>query len=247
LDNVPQKGLAMLEVEGFHAYYGDREVVRDVNLSFDYGQITLLLGHNGAGKSTLLHSMLGLVSRTQGSIQLDDQELRGLPATATAKAGLALVPQGQGVFHELSVEDNVKLAVWTARRSGRAGSRQDENGRLDSAFTMFPVVTEAWKRLAGTLSGGQQQQLAIARGVLANPRVLLLDEPSVGLSPNLVEKTLELVAGLRGADRVIVLVEQNVHQALYFADVVHVIKAGEVVASGLGPSEIGSDQLTLLF
>jgi branched-chain amino acid transport system ATP-binding protein len=157
-----------------------------------------------------------------------------------------LVPQGRGVFADLSVAENIKLGIWNARRLGR-DTTPNEHAPLDDARELFPVLDELWRARAGSLSGGQQQQVAIARAFLANPHVLMLDEPSVGLSPKLADIVLSTVASLRRDDRIIVLVEQNVHQALAVADSVAVMRAGVMEQHGLAPTDITQLDLAAVF
>ncbi|WP_033294820.1 ABC transporter ATP-binding protein [Amycolatopsis jejuensis] len=236
----------MLTIESLTVRLGHRTVVDTLNATFPAGEISLVLGHNGAGKSTLLRAITGLLRPTSGSISLDGTGIARRSPVDVARAGVVLVPQGRGVFADLTVADNIKLGLWNTRRLGR-GTAETEQTRLDEARELFPVLGELWDARAGSLSGGQQQQVAIARAFLANPQVLLLDEPSVGLSPKLADTVLTTVASLRRDDRIIVLVEQNVHQALAVADSIGVMRAGVMEQQGLAPAEIAEQDLEAIF
>ncbi|NIH87111.1 ABC transporter ATP-binding protein [Amycolatopsis granulosa] len=236
----------MLTIDSLTVRLGHRTVVDALSATLPPGEISLILGHNGAGKSTLLRTVAGLLRPAGGSIALDGTDIARRSPVEVARSGVVLVPQGRGVFDDLTVAENIKLGMWNARRLGRAGS-DTERARLDDARELFPVLDEQWHSRAGSLSGGQQQQVAIARAFLANPKVLLLDEPSVGLSPKLADVVLTTVASLRREDRIIVLVEQNVHQALAVADSVAVMRAGAMEQHGLAPSDIAHQDLAAIF
>ncbi|MFO7191511.1 MULTISPECIES: ABC transporter ATP-binding protein [Thermocrispum] len=236
----------MLTIESLTVRLGHRTVVDALSASFRPGEISLVLGHNGAGKSTLLRTLAGLVRPASGRITFGDTDLTRRAAGDVARAGVVLVPQGRGVFADLTVAENIRLAMWNTCRLGRATGGEVEE-RLASARELFPVLDEAWHSLAGSLSGGQQQQVAIARAFLANPRVLLLDEPSVGLSPKLADAVLATVATLRRGDRTIILVEQNVHQALAVADSVSVMRAGGMAEHDLAPEDVADRDLADIF
>lgn len=236
----------MLTIDSLTVRLGHRTVVDTLSAAFRPGEISLILGHNGAGKSTLLRAVAGLVRPAGGRIVLEEEDIARRAAVEVARAGVVLVPQGRGVFADLTVAENIKLGMWNTRRLGRA-TDDEVRARLDSARELFPVLDELWHARAGSLSGGQQQQLAIARAFLANPRVLLLDEPSVGLSPKLAEAVLSTVATLRRHDRIVVLVEQNVHQALAVADTVGIMRAGVMEQRGLAPEDIAKRDLVDIF
>lgn len=236
----------MLTIDSLTVRLGHRTVVDALSADFPPGKISLILGHNGAGKSTLLRTIAGLVRPAGGGIALDGVDIARRSPVEVARSGVVLVPQGRGVFADLTIAENIKLGMWNTRRLGR-DTGETEQALLDDAFELFPVLDELWHARAGSLSGGQQQQVAIARAFLANPQVLLLDEPSVGLSPKLADVVLSTVASLQRHDRIIVLVEQNVHQALAVADSVGVMRAGVMEQHGVAPTDIGRQDLTSVF
>ncbi|GII81043.1 ABC transporter ATP-binding protein [Sphaerisporangium rufum] len=236
----------MLTIDSLTVRLGHRVVIDALSAGFEPGRIELVLGHNGAGKSTLLRAIAGLLRPSGGGVLLDGVDIARRTPSDVARAGVVLVPQGRGIFADLTVAENIRLGMWNTRRLKR-GTAQEERARLDEARELFPVLGQLWNTRAGSLSGGQQQQVAIARAFLANPRVLLLDEPSVGLSPKLAELVLSTVASLRRDDRTIVLVEQNVHQALAVADTVAIMRAGVMERHGLAPADIARQDLTTVF
>jgi ABC-type branched-subunit amino acid transport system ATPase component len=236
----------MLSVDSLTVRLGHRVVVDALTADFHPGQISLILGHNGAGKSTLLRTIAGLARPSGGGVRLDGVDIARRSPAEVARSGVVLVPQGRGVFADLTIAENIRLGMWNTRRLKR-GTMREEQTRLDEARELFPVLGELWHARAGSLSGGQQQQVVIARAFLADPQVLLLDEPSVGLSPKLADLVLSTVASLRRDDRIIVLVEQNVHQALAVADSVGIMRAGVMEQHGLDPVEIAEQGLTSVF
>ncbi len=216
----------MLNVSQLNSYYGRAQALRDVSIEVPAGQAVGVLGPNGAGKSTLLHTISGLIKPRNGSVRYNDKELAGKSAHAIVKAGIGQVPEGRRIFTQLSVAENLMMGAFT--RSGN-GIGDD----LDAVFTMFPVLGEKRGQLGGELSGGQQQMLAIGRALMAKPSLLLLDEPSLGLSPLLVEQLGEAIGNIREKSGVsILLVEQNVGLALEMVGYVYVMQAGQVILSG---------------
>ncbi len=216
----------MLRVESLNSYYGRVQALRGISIEVGTGQAVAVLGPNGAGKSTLLHSISGLVKPRSGSISYNDKELAGRSTHQIVKAGIAQVPEGRRIFTQLSVFENLQMGAYT--RSGNA-----INTDLDAVFAMFPVLAEKRNQMGGELSGGQQQMLAIGRALMAKPSLLLLDEPSLGLSPLMVEQLGNAIGEIRERAGVsILLVEQNVGLALEMVDHVYVIQAGSVVLSG---------------
>jgi ABC-type branched-subunit amino acid transport system ATPase component len=236
----------MLTIESLTVRLGHHTVDDALSADFSPGKISLILGHNGAGKSTLLRAIAGLARPAGGAVALDGVDIARRSSVNVARSGVVLVPQGRGVFADLTVAENIQLGMWNTRRLKR-GTSDDEQARLNDARELFPVLDKLWHARAGSLSGGHQQQVAITRALLANPRVLLLDEPSVGLSPKLAEKVLTTVASLRRCDRIIVLVEQNVHQALAVADSVGVMRAGIMEQQGLAPTDVAQLDLASVF
>jgi branched-chain amino acid transport system ATP-binding protein len=215
----------MLEIRGLEAGYGLVTVLRGVDLSVSAGRIVAVLGANGAGKTTLNMTISGLVKARAGSITFDGQRIDGLSPPAIAAAGLVHVPEGRKIFPNLSVRENLDLGAYR-----RAGANRARN--IDRVFDTFPRLRERARQFAGTLSGGEQQMLAIGRGMMAEPRLLILDEPSLGLSPLLVEEMFALIRRLHADGLAIMLVEQNVAQSLDVADDAHVLENGVFAISG---------------
>jgi branched-chain amino acid transport system ATP-binding protein len=218
-----------LEVAGLEVRYGAVAAVRDVGLSVEKGEIVGLIGPNGAGKSTTLHAITGLVPAHAGDVRLDGRSILGRPPEAIAHEGVALVPEGRRIFADFSVEENLNLGL--AARRGRNGGEA-----LSEAYELFPVLREFRRRSAGALSGGQQQQLAIGRALVARPEVLLLDEPSLGLAPTLVDEVFGALARIRERGVTILLVEQRAQRTVALADRTHVLANGELRMT-LGPAD----------
>jgi branched-chain amino acid transport system ATP-binding protein len=213
----------MLEVRGLRAGYGAINVLWDVDLAFADGAVTAIIGPNGAGKTTLLRAVMGLVPATAGSVTLSGETISGKPTSHLAALGLALIPEGRMVFRDMSVEDNLLLGGYPVRAQG------DIAARLAQAYAMFPRLSERKRQLAGSLSGGEAQMLAMARGLMADPRLLLIDEPSLGLAPVVVQEIFVLIQKLKSGGRTIVLVEQNTRRAIDVADQVYLMQNGRVV------------------
>ncbi len=209
-----------LRVSGLDVSYGGVAAVRGLSLEVGASEIVGLIGPNGAGKSTTLHAIMGLVPAQEGEIALDGVGIRGKPPEAIARAGIALVPEGRRLFGELTVRENLQL--------GLAGRRGRENGELDEVFDLFPILRDFARRRAGSLSGGQQQQLAIARALVAQPSVLLLDEPSLGLAPTIVDLVFSTLEAIRERGLAILLVEQRAQRTVALADRTHVLANGEL-------------------
>ena len=227
---------ALLNIQGLFSGYGEVEVLRGVDLAVNPGEIVALLGSNGAGKSTLANVVCGIYPAWAGSVQFDGGDLSGSHYRDVVKAGLIQVPEGRKVFPNLSVLENLELGSFT-----RARERRTSN--LEKIFNIFPRLKERLSQPAGTMSGGEQQMLAIGRGLMAEPKLLILDEPSLGLSPLLVEEMFTLIAQLRGDGLAILLVEQNVGQSLEIADRAYVLENGSVRFAGLPAELLGSDAL----
>jgi len=216
---------SLLCTERLHAGYGKIVAVRDFDLSIEEGEIVALLGANGAGKSTTLGAIAGVVEVKSGRVLLGGRDVTSFAAERLVRLGLSLVPEGRRIFSRLTIAEN--LAVGASGRGGKDAETEDR------VLDLFPILRERYGLPAGTLSGGEQQQLAIGRALMARPRVLLLDEPSLGLAPILVKKIFELVAQLRREQGLtILLVEQNVHRSLEIADRAYVMRVGQVIAEG---------------
>ena len=215
----------MLSVEQVRSSYGRIEALHGVSIEVAGGEIVTLLGANGAGKSTLIRAISGVQAISAGQIRFDDRPLQGVSAHARVALGIAQVPEGRQVFAPLSVEDNLRLGAWP-RRNARL------DAELASVYELFPVLASRRRISAGMLSGGEQQMLAIGRALMAKPRLLLLDEPSMGLAPILVEQILDVVRGLKQAGLTVLLVEQNARAALAIADRGYVVETGRIATSG---------------
>ena len=215
----------MLEVEDLHVAYGEIRALRGISLRVEEGEIVALLGNNGAGKTTTLKAISGLLPPRAGTIRLAGEPLVGIPPHAIAARGVAHVPEGRRMFTRLSVEDNLALGAYVRRDGGIA---QD----LERVFALFPRLRERRDQLAGTLSGGEQQMLAIARGLMLRPRILLLDEPSMGLAPLLVEQIFDTIRDINREGTTVLLVEQNAAMALEVASRAYVLEQGAIALEG---------------
>ena len=220
---------ALLSVEGLSVDYGHIEAVRGVDLALHAGQVTTLVGANGAGKSTTLLALSGLVPKAAGKVMFDGHDVTALPAHKLVRAGLVQVAEGRATLTTLTVRENLELGAYT-RRDGAAARASD----LERMFTLFPRLQERESGLAGNLSGGEQQMLAIGRALMARPRVLLLDEPSMGLAPIVVQGIFRTLREINAGGLTIFLVEQNVRQALKIAERAYVLENGHVVLQGSG-------------
>jgi branched-chain amino acid transport system ATP-binding protein len=227
----------MLDVRNLEVWYGITEVLRDVSFTVPAGSIVALLGGNGSGKTTLVNAVSGLHPPRAGAIVLDGLDTTRASADRMVRLGVVQVPQGREVFADMTVKDNLELGA-AARRDARS-IRAD----LDEVFTLFPILKERRLMRAGALSGGEQTQLAIGRALMARPRLLLMDEPSVGLAPRIVEILIETVRTLRARGLTILLVEQNVGVAAAVADQAHVLKDGVVAYSGPARELIGNAEV----
>ena len=220
----------VLELDALDVAYGSVPAVRGLSLDVGHGELIGLIGPNGAGKSTTLHAVMGVVPAAGGDVRLAGQSLRGRAPEAIARAGIALVPEGRRIFGELSVEENLRLGLSARRRNG--------GEPLAEAYDLFPMLADFRHRQAGALSGGQQQQLAIGRALVAAPDVLLLDEPSLGLSPTMVDTVFAALAAIRERGVSILLVEQRAQRTVALADRTHVLANGELRMT-LAPADAG--------
>jgi branched-chain amino acid transport system ATP-binding protein len=215
--------MPLLEVNDVHTYYGNIHALKGISLTVEEGEIVTLIGGNGAGKSTTLKTISGLLQPRQGSIYFDGEDLRTYKAHDLVSKGLAMVPEGRGVFASLTVSENLDMGAYH-RRDGR-----DIAQDMDLSFTLFPRLKERRQQVAGTLSGGEQQMLATARALMARPRLLLMDEPSMGLAPILVESIFDKISEINRSGTTILLVEQNANVALAIAHRGYVLQTGEIV------------------
>jgi branched-chain amino acid transport system ATP-binding protein len=228
----------MLKVSDIHAGYGRIEVLKGVSLEASEGEVVCLLGANGAGKSTLLRVISGLITPAKGSISFMGQEITRRKPDDIVRAGISHVPEGRQIFFGLTVQQNLLLGAYAH------GSKRAELDKLYNAvFKLFPILEKRFAGKAGSLSGGEQQMLAIARGLMAQPRLLLLDEPSLGLAPLLVQNIFNIVKDLRAAGIPILLVEQNVAAALRIADRAYIMETGKIVSYGSAPALLGDDEV----
>jgi branched-chain amino acid transport system ATP-binding protein len=215
--------MALLEVTNIHTYYGNIHALKGVSLSVDKGEIVTLIGANGAGKTTTLRSICGLLKPREGKIILDGDDLAGYKAHQVVYKGVAMVPEGRGVFARLTVAENLDMGAYT--RDNKSDITRD----LEMVFSLFPRLKERRNQVAGTLSGGEQQMLATGRALMARPRLLLMDEPSMGLAPVLVESIFETIQAINKEGTTILLVEQNALMALSVASRGYVLQTGEIV------------------
>ena len=222
--------MAMLEVEHIHTYYGHIHALKDLSLQVDKGEIVTLIGANGAGKSTTLNTVSGLLRPRQGSIRFEGEELTRYRAHEIVAKGVVQVPEGRRIFGRLTVNENLEMGAFACR------DQQLIKTNLIRVFTLFPRLKERRSQVAGTLSGGEQQMLAMGRALMANPRVLLLDEPSMGLAPVLVDSIFDTIRQLHGGGTTILLVEQNARMALQVAGRGYVLQTGVVVLSDTADS-----------
>ena len=227
---------ALLEVRDLRSGYGRVEVLRGVSLSVGEGELVALLGSNGAGKTTFNNTVCGLVPAWEGDVVFEGQKINGLNPRGIVQSGLIQVPEGRKIFPNLSVIENLELGSFARARAHRAQN-------LERMLTIFPRLRERRAQLAGTLSGGEQQMLAISRGLMAEPKLLILDEPSLGLSPLLVEEMFTLIAQIRQQNISVLLVEQNVAQALEIADKAYVLENGSLRFEGTPQALLASDAL----
>ena len=218
----------MLRIEKLNFAYGDLKVLWDVDLEVRQGEIVTVVGANGAGKSTILKNISRLVKPSSGAIHLADVDLRKKASHEVVELGIVQVPEGRRIFPEMTVLENLRMGSFAK------ATRKDRGRNIERAFTLFPRLKEREKQLGGTMSGGEQQMLAIARGLMGNPRLLLLDEPSLGLSPLLVKNIFEIIKEINRQGTTILLVEQNVYQSLRVASRAYVLETGRVVLSGTG-------------
>lgn len=216
----------LLEVRQANVCYGDAPAVWDATLEIDAGQIVAVVGPNGAGKSTLINAIAGILRPSAGQILLDGVDVGALAGHRVCDHGLAIVPEGRRLFTQMSVQDNLELGAY------RAGARSATRETMDEVFSLLPVLKERRTQLAGSMSGGQQQMVAIGRALMARPRLLLMDEPSLGLSPLIVSDMFNIIRRINERGVAVMLVEQNVHQALGIAHHAYVIEHGRIVTSG---------------
>jgi branched-chain amino acid transport system ATP-binding protein len=227
----------LLQVKDLRVSYGAIEALRGVSLEVREGEVVALIGANGAGKTTTLRAISGMLRAAGGEVRLDGEPVTGLPSHRLVARGMAHAPEGRGIFLNLTTRENLELGAWLRR--DRAGVRAD----LERSFALFPVLAERRDQVAGTLSGGEQQMLAVARALMSRPRLLLLDEPSLGLAPQIVERIFGVLRDVNEAGVSLLLVEQNAHKALRLAHRAYVLETGAVAMEGTGRELLASPEV----
>ena len=223
----------ILKVEDINVYYGSIHAIKGISFEVDEGEVVTLIGANGAGKSTTLNTISGLLRSKTGSIEFMGESLAKVPCHKVVERGLALVPEGRRIFLQMTVQENLEMGAFTQK-----GDTVQED--LEKVYALFPRLKERIKQMAGTLSGGEQQMLAMGRALMSRPKLLMLDEPSMGLAPILVEQIFEIIQNLHKAGTTILLVEQNAQAALSVADRGYVLETGKIVTTGTGAELLAS-------
>ncbi len=218
----------MLSIKDLHVSYGGIKALRGIDIEVPDGKIVTLIGANGAGKSTMLRTISGLVKAESGSIKLDNEEIIGLPINKIVGKGIALSPEGRHVFADLTVEENIRIGAYL--RNEKATIERD----IEWVYSLFPRLEERSWQYAGTLSGGEQQMLAVARALMSRPKILMLDEPSLGLAPLIVQQIFNIIEEINKKGVTVLLIEQNANMALKVADIAYVLETGAIVVSGTG-------------
>jgi len=226
----------LLEIKNLSSHYGRIKALRGINVEVDEGELVALVGANGAGKTTLLRTISGVQPASGGSIVLAGREVSQYSSSRLVRLGIIQVPEGRQVFGPMSVEDNLMLGSYTRSRSEAART-------IEQMYSRFPILKEKRHQMAGTLSGGQQQMLTMGRALMGQPRILLLDEPSMGLAPLLIDEIFEIVAQLRAAGTTIFMVEQNAFMALEIADRAYVLEAGQITLAGTGKELLSNEKV----
>jgi branched-chain amino acid transport system ATP-binding protein len=230
----------LLKVENLIVNYGAIRALRGISFEVSEGEIITLIGANGAGKSTTLHAISNIIKKTSGTVIFDRREISSVPPDSIVASGLVQVPEGRRIFANLSVRDNLEMGAYS-RRSVTAAEKQAIRKDMEKVFNVFPRLKERIRQVAGTLSGGEQQMLAMGRALMASPRLLLLDEPSMGLAPILVDEIFSVIKGINETGTTVLLVEQNAYKALALASRAYILETGEIVKSGMTP-ELMNDE-----
>ena len=229
--------MALLEVKNLEVHYGVIKALKDVSFEVNEGEIIALIGANGAGKTTTLHTISGILPVTSGNIILNGQDITKVPAHKIVRLGISQVPEGRRVFSQLSVLDNLKMGAYIRN------DKEQIEADLENIYKRFPRLCERKNQLAGTLSGGEQQMLAMGRALMSNPKILLLDEPSMGLSPILVSEIFDIIKSINESGVTVLLVEQNAKKLLSIADRAYALETGNVVVSGKASDLINDDKI----
>ena len=228
--------MEILKVENMNVYYGAIHAIKGISFHVDQGEVVTLIGANGAGKSTTLQTVSGLLRSRTGSIQFCGENISNVPSHKIVEKGLAQVPEGRRIFLQMSVEENLEMGAYTQSAAG-------VDADLEKVYAQFPRLKERRRQIAGTLSGGEQQMLAIGRALMSHPKLLMLDEPSMGLAPILVEQIFDIIRQLHAEGTTILLVEQNAQMALSVADRAYVMETGKITLSGTGAELAASDEV----
>ncbi len=228
--------MALLEVKDLCTSYGVIKAVKGISFSVDQGEIVTLIGSNGAGKSTTMNTIAGTVPISSGQILLEGKDISRIPCHERVKRGIVLAPEGRQIFPELTVEGNLRMGAYTRSKDVRSRG-------MERAYSLFPILKERHSQPAGTLSGGEQQMLAIARALMSEPRILMLDEPSLGLAPLIMEEIFRLITEINASGTTILLVEQNAKMALSISNRGYVLETGKIILSGTGEELSGNPQV----
>lgn len=229
--------MALLEVKNLEVYYGVICALKGISFEVNEGEIVSLIGANGAGKTTMMQSVVGMIPKKSGCVIFDGNDITKTPCHKIVQLGMTQVPEGRRIFQELTVYENLMMGAYTVR------DQQRFKTELDAAFERFPRLAERRNQIAGTLSGGEQQMLAMSRALMINPKLLMLDEPSMGLAPILVDQIFEIIKELNAQGTTILLVEQNASKALQIADRAYVLENGSITLSGTGTELSSSDEV----
>ena len=224
----------MLKVEDLHVYYGSIHAINGIAFEVNDGEIVTLIGANGAGKSTTLNTVAGLLKASRGDVEFKGEKIAGIPAHKLVSRGMSLCPEGRRVFQELTVRENLEMGAFSRPKA-------EVNESLETVYELFPRLKERYKQVAGTLSGGEQQMLAMGRSLMSKPALMMLDEPSMGLAPILVEQIFDIIKEMNKNGTTILLVEQNAQMALSIASRAYVLETGRVVSSGTGEKLLKDD------
>jgi branched-chain amino acid transport system ATP-binding protein len=235
--------MAVLELSDVHIHYGGIEAVKGIDLRVDEGEIVTMIGANGAGKTTTLKTISGVKRPTTGTIAFQGERIDRLPAHRIVGLGIGHAPEGRRIFGRMTVRENLEMGLYAAGNGRRGNRRESQQEALDRVFSLFPVLKDRQSQLAGTLSGGEQQMLAIGRSLMTRPILLMLDEPSMGLAPMLVERIFDTIKEINQQGTTILLIEQNAHMALNAARRGYVIESGKIVLEDTARNLLGNDQV----
>ena len=237
LESKEEKAMAMLEVRDLQVYYGMIHAIKGISFDVNQGEVIALIGANGAGKTTTLHTITGLLAPKSGSVLFEGKDITKVPAHKIVSMGMAHVPEGRRVFAELSVYENLKMGAYTRK------DKKEIEESLANVYKRFPRLEERKNQMAGTLSGGEQQMLAMGRALMSKPKIILMDEPSMGLSPIFVNEIFDIIKSVSASGTTVLLVEQNAKKALSIADRAYVLETGKIVLSGKASELLNNDSI----